>query len=370
MNNSKSNFSSSFCPERVAKIKALLESSTSLSIIGVPGAGISIFLKYLAEQPFGYSVYIDVFGLPNLTSSELFRTVLTQLGGNAELHEDGEIVTECKRMLEKLSQRHEKVIIYFGGFDQLKKSFHQEFFHHLRSLRSVDQKKIIFVFGICRRIESLVSKDLMDIDLNMLSSVYYLKPYSDEDLRAMLAVYGPQPTDTIDEYLKLSGGHFQLLQLLLRSERLHDPMNDPFIKLALSNIYQHLTYQQKKLMKKIALQEVSNVDDDYLINVGLIKKVGTSYKMFSPLFEEYLRSQTALKLPVKEARLLKLLKENIGNVVAKESIVSFVWKDEIEDASDWALDALIYRLRRNPAFIAKGYVIENHKKQGYALLKN
>lgn len=370
MNSKKNNFPSSFCSERVAKVKALLESSTSSSIIGIPGVGISIFLKYLAEQPFGHSLYIDVFGLPNLTSNELFKEILKQLGGNPESHEDGEIVAECKHLLEKHVQNNDKVIIYFGGFDQLKKSFHQEFFHQLRSLRSVDQKKIVFVFGICRRIESLVSKDVMDVDLNMLSSVYYLKPYSEADLHAMLSVYGPQITDDIDKYLKLSGGHFQLLQLLLRSERFHYPMHDPFINLALSNIYQHLTYQQKKLLKKVALQDVSTVDDEYLVNVGLVKKVGTSYKLFSPLFEEYLRSQTALKLPVKEARLLKLLKENMETVVAKEKIMSFVWGDKIEDASDWALDALIYRLRRNPAFIAKGYVIENHKKQGYSLLKN
>lgn len=359
------------CSDRILKFKELIDASVTTSIIGIPGVGISIFLKHLASLPFGYSIYIDVFGLPNLTSSEFFKDILTKLGGNTGSKNEAEIVAESKKILEVLVQQNEKIIIYFGGFDQLKKSFNQNFFHHLRSLRNVDQNKVVFVFGICKRIDTLVSENLMDTDLTMLSSVFYLKPYSNEDLRYLLSIYGPKITDNeIDTILKVSGGHFQILQLLLRSERNHDPLSDPFIKLALRNIYQHLTYQQRKTVKKVATQNVHEVEDDYLIQVGFIKKRDNNYQIFSPIFEQFIKSQTSSKLPVKEARLFKILKENRGAVVSKDKIFTFVWQDDIDKASDWALDALIYRLRRNKAFISKGYVLENHKKQGYILVKS
>jgi DNA-directed RNA polymerase subunit F len=357
--------------KNVKEIKEIIDASTTTSVIGIPGVGISIFLKHLAAQPFGYSIYIDIFGLPGLTSKEFFKELLTKLGGESDTQNESEIVAECRLLLKRLTEKNEKVIIYFGGFDQLKKSFNQEFFHQLRSLRNINQKKVIFIFGICRRIDSLVSENLIDTDLNMLSSIYYLKPYTDEDIRYILSIYGPKTSnEELQKALALSGGHFQFLQLLLRSERLHDPLNDPFIKLSLRNIYQHLTYQQKKVLKKIALQKSANVEDDYLINVGLVKRVGDTYEIFSPLFEQFLNKQTSWKLPAKEARLFKILKQNAGKTVPKDKIFNHVWENDAEKASDWALDALIYRLRRHPAFIAKNYIIENHKKQGYSLLKN
>lgn len=367
------NFSGEFCPDRVFDIKKLVDSSVTSSIIGVPGVGISIFLKYLAGQTFAKFIYIDVFGLPNLTSQDLFKTLLSQLGGNSKSKSEGELAVECKERIEKLTQQNERVVICFGGFDQLKSSFNQKFFHHLRSIRNVNQKKVVFMFGICRRLETLISEDLMDTDLNMLASVYYLKPYSADDLIYLLSIYGPKSEiskEVLYELLELSGGHFQILQLLLRSERLSSPASDPFLKLALRNIYQHLTYQQKKIVQKVAVSGSYEKKDDYLTKVGVIIQEEGKYKLFSPILESYVKSQRAEKLPPKEAKLFSLLKNKLGKVVSKDEIFENIWKDDAENASDWALDALLYRLRRNPYFVSRGYLIENYKKQGYALLKN
>lgn len=373
MNTNNINFGDKFCPERLAEVKKLIDSSVTTSIIGVPGVGISIFLKYLTTQPFANFIYIDVFGLPNLSTHDLFKALLTKLGGNAKSKSEGELVTECKERLEKLSQINDRVVICFGGFDQLKSSFSQDFFHHLRSIRNVNQQKIVFIFGICRRLETLISEDLMDTDLNMLSSVYYLKPYSKDDLSYLLSIYGPNmemSKENLQELLELSGGHFQFLQLLLRSERLNNPASDPFMKLALRNIYQHLTYRQKKIVQKVAVSGTYDKQDDYLTKVGLVIQENGEYKLFSSILESYVKSQTSEKLPTKEAKLFSLLKNRLGKVVSKDEIFESIWKDDSDEASDWALDALIYRLRRHPAFVSKGYLIENQKKQGYTLVKN
>ncbi|MBI2597455.1 winged helix-turn-helix domain-containing protein [Candidatus Daviesbacteria bacterium] len=59
----------------------------------------------------------------------------------------------------------------------------------------------------------------------------------------------------------------------------------------------------------------------------------------------------------------------MGNVVSKDEIFTEVWGEESENATDWALDALIYRLRKHPFLKAHGYIIESYKKVGYSLIQ-
>jgi len=77
-----------------------------------------------------------------------------------------------------------------------------------------------------------------------------------------------------------------------------------------------------------------------------------------------------VKLPAKEKALFSLLKKRLNMVVSKDQIFEHIWESDPESASDWALNALIYRLKKNPGFLASGYVIENHKKLGYSMLKS
>lgn len=362
-----------FCHKKILEIKKLIDTSATLAVVGLPGLGISLFLKHLATQPLGYSIYIDVFALPNLTSAELFYTLAAKLGAKTNFADESEAIVECKKQLERLIREKAKVIIYFGGFDQLKKGFDHEFFHHLSSLTKGNNGKVTFVFGICKRIDNLISERLMDTDLKILSTIYYLKPYSPQDLIYLLSVYGPKVNldqAELEKILEQSGGHFQLLQLLLSSERLNDVLADPFVKLAMRNVYSNLTHIQKKNIQSIARRGSDNINDNYLKNSGLVIADEDGCHLFSPIFAEYVRSCTAIKLPEKEKRLFSLLKNNLGKIVSKDEIINTVWKDEAENVSDWALDALIYRLRKNHGILSTSFTIENYKKHGYALLKS
>lgn len=373
MNTKKGIFEKKFCEERIKEVNRLIDSATTFSVIGFPGIGISIFLRYLQLQPFGNFFYVDCFGLPNLTSQDLFTALLAKLGERLEGKTEGELVECLKNKLEALVRGSEKIVILFGGFDQLKDQFDQELFHYLRTLRSVNPQKIIFIFGICKRIESLISDKLMDIDLSLFSTNFYLRPYSKTDLVYLLSIYGPKiemEEEKFERILSLSGGHFQLLQLLLKSERVHDPLLDPFIKLSFRNIYQHLTHQQKKIVQKLAVTGSFDKKDDYLLKVGLVFEANGKYQLFTPLFAEFIKTQTPLRLSVKERKLFNLLKQNLGGLVSKDKIFETVWGNQFDEASDWALDSLIYRLRKNSIFISSGYLIENDKKLGYRLVKN
>jgi hypothetical protein len=367
------NKSSNFAVQQVADIAKLIDSGTTTSVLGVPGAGITLFLKHLSAQPLGHMIYLDVFSLPSLSSYEFHKSLLEKLGGKTQAKQTNEeLVAASKRQLEKLVQQNNKVVICIAGFDQLQPEFSAKFFHYLRTLRNIDSSKVVFIFGVCRRLETILPADLINTDLSLFSSVYYLKPYNEDDLRYLLSVYGPRTDlsdEEIDRLITLSGGHFQFLQLLLNSERRNDPTQDPFIQLAFKNIFTPLSTPQKAIVRKLAATGTYNEAEDYLKNVGIIKKIGDTYELFSPLFADCVRTFSAPKLPVKERRLLSILKKNEGRVVSKRDIFDAVWRGQ-DIGSEWALNALVYRLRKHPAFIIQNYTIESHKKLGYTLQRN
>lgn len=101
----------------------------------------------------------------------------------------------------------------------------------------------------------------------------------------------------------------------------------------------------------------------------MVKKVGHKYQLFTPLLADYIKSHSSIKLPAKEKRLFQLLSKNLGQITRKELIYEAIWIGEDDAGSEWALNALIYRLRKNPFFISQDYIIENHKKEGYVMYK-
>src|SRR3990167_9341979 len=141
-------------------------------------------------------------------------------------------------------------------------------------------------------------------------------------------------------------------------------MLDQFVKQQMKSLMGYLDYQQSKQVQKIALGKNVDEVDEYLLGVGMVKTVGSSYQLFTPLLAQYIKENMPIKLPAKEAKLFKLLKNNMGKVVSKDEIFSTVWPNS-EDATDWALDALIYRLRKHPFMLSHGYIIESNKKVGY-----
>lgn len=366
------NNTANFATEQTAEMITRIEAGTTTSVLGIPGAGITLFLKQLSSQPLGKVIYTDVFSLPNLTTKAFYDDLLGKLGGNQRIKDEVEIVTACQKRLKEMVTQGERVVIFIAGFDQLQPHYSTNFFHYLRSLRALDPTKIVFIFGICRRLETLLPADLVNTDLSLFSSVYYLQPYSIEDLHYLLTMYGPSTdlgSKELDRLIALSGGHFQFLQLLLGSERRHDPIQDPFIQLAFKNIFTHLSTSQKAIVRKLATDGTYLKADDYLTKIGIIEKTGDRYELFSELFADCVRAFSAPKLPVKERRLLSILKSKEGRIVPKRDIYDAVWRGE-EIGTEWALNALIYRLRKHPAFTVQNFAIENHKKLGYSLVRN
>ena len=332
-----------FAKDKMADFKQLIEAGRSFVVLSMPGVGVSYFLRYLAMQSFAKFFHIDLYSLPSLTQDEFFKLLHKELG------ED----------LETLAKKHDKIVLIFSRFDQLSKEFDNQFLSNIQSLTSIAPGKIVLIFTSTKPLSNLTGGNL-----NFFSEILYFKPYSEADLKKLLTIEPFRETD--DNLIKLSGGHNQLLQILRRSQKQQNLLMDQFVGLQMKGLIDYLDYSQRKTLQNIALGKRIKDIDEYLLGVGLVT---SKHQLFTPLLSEYIKTNMPVKLPVKEAKLFKLLRKNAGNVVSKDEIFTEVWGENSQEATDWALDALIYRLRKHPFIKSQGYIIESHKKVGYTLIQ-
>lgn len=356
---------------RQVAIARLLENHQTLSIMGMPGSGISLLLKELSKSDLGHPVYVDVLGLPELTADALFRALARSLNIDASKPAShAELLQNCLHKLEKLTDTHGKVIVYFAGFDQLAPTLDASLLQGLQSLARSCNGNVKLLFGLCISLKKLIPDNLFDTGFRLFGNVYYLENYSQDELRHYLSLYGPagwEKTKDLDRKLLLAGGHFQLLLVLLSNQQDISDGRTELVHLVFKNMYDFMLGPQRTILRNIASGNTKIPQDEYLLGIGMVRQTHSGYELFSPLYTSYLENMHSKRLPAKERRLLLVLKRSMGRVVSKQEIKEVVWGDDI--VSDWALNALVYRLRKHPAFIAHNYTIESHKKFGYALQK-
>jgi len=367
---------SNFASEQLKAVKEHILASLSFVVISMPGVGVSHFLKYLACQDFGLFFYVDSYSLPHLTKYDFYKRLLTQLGGKPGSKNEDQLFHQSRAILKDLAKKNDKIVIIFSRFDQLQKVFDHEFLGNLRSLVRIDRDKIVLIFTSTKPLTEVSPEAISGGNLGFYSQSLYFKPYSKEDLRKLLPLTSFKPTDeaTMDKMIELSGGHNQLLHILLNSQK-ENLQHDQFVKMQMKDLINQLDYSQRRQLQKIALGKKVTEVDEYLLGVGMVRISSlqlptSSFQLFTPLLKEYIRRNLPVKLPVKESKLFKLLRKNAGKIVTKDEIFAEVWAEKPELATDWALDALIYRLRRHPFIQSQGYIIESYKKQGYTLVQS
>lgn len=370
-----------FAKEKLADFKRLINGGQSFTVVSMPGVGVSYFLKYLAcqdlpagRQDFARFLHIDLYNLPTLSQHEFYRMFHRDLGGKPTSATDEQVFLEIKAKIKKLAEENQKVVIIFSRFDQLKKDLDENFLSNLQSLATMSPGKIVLIFTAVKPLYEMVPEAVTGGNLTFYSKILYFTPYSPKDAKALFLLdHTLKAHPDLDEIIKLSGGHNQLLNIFINSHKKTNLLLDKFVKLQLRDLYNYLDYNQKKQIQKIATGKAVEDPDEYLIGVGYVKPINhklstINYQLFSPILQEYIRTNMPTKLPVKEAKLFKLLRNNAGKVVSKDEIFGNVWGDS-EDATDWALDALIYRLRNSQFIKSHGYIIESHKKVGYTLVQ-
>ncbi len=206
-----------FRQKEIACVKKLINQSSSFCVVGMPGMGISVFLRYLASQKFAYFVHVDINELPSLTKKDLFNLINLKLGGKEGSFQTA--ILEIKNNLKRLLGKDKKIVIVFNHFDNLKKEFNQDFFTNLRSFRDVDKQKIVMIFSANEPLIQQAPEAFEGGNLNMFSQSFFLLPYLAEDLTRLLNLNQPSFANqkALSLALKLSGGHYQLFLLLLKS---------------------------------------------------------------------------------------------------------------------------------------------------------
>ncbi len=342
----------------VERVKKLIDSSTSFSVVGMPAMGISIFLRYLCTTSLAYFIHVDINELSELSVTGFFKLLWKELGN--------------KKKLELLVKKNRRVVLVFNRFDQLQKYFTREFFANLRSIRDIDKEKIVMIFAANRPLVEEVPKALDGGNLTMFSQTYFLAPYSPDELIELIKINSPEllKVENLNRAIELSGGHYQLLQLLLRSEYQGDFFSDPAIELQLAQLYGFLNYREKKWLQKLVLGKNLPKTEEFLLKTGFVNRGRNEVlEPFTPLLAMYIKKNLRVQLPKKEMELFLLLRDKTGRVVTKEEIFATLWPQDSDGATDWALNALVYRLRKNSTFVASGYEIESQKKVGYVLVR-
>lgn len=358
-----------FAQDKLKEFRQLIDTNLSFVVVSMPGVGVSYFLKYLTCQDFAHFVHVDLYNLPTLNQHEFYRMFLRDLKGNPDGKSDEQVFLDTKAIIKKLADNHNKVVVIFSRFDTLKNDFDANFLSNLQALTTIQPGKIVLIFTSIKPLHEIAPNAITGGNITFYAKQLYFKPYLKQDLKKLLQLEPESPNQNLDKLIELCGGHNQLLHILLNSQKQQNLLLDRFVKLQMKELVEYLDYQQRKQVQKIALDKNIDEVDEYLLGVGLVKQSTSGFQLFTPLLAEYIKTNMPVKLPVKEAKLFKLLRNNMGRTVTKDEIFVQVWGDNSEDATDWALDALIYRLRKHPFIQSNNYIIESHKKVGYTLIQ-
>lgn len=354
--------SETFCHDLLLRCQSSIAHGHSFNLIAMPGVGVTFFVRHLSYASPDEFIAINSYELHDFNKAALYG----QLARKLDLQAAGDNQIDLRVLGTALKARTvqgKRVVLVFNRFDRLGPILDQSFFENLWFLREVSGGALVMIFVTAAPIPELASTGMQDL-LRMVAETHFLRGYTADELREIM---GSSAADTIeDEAIRLSGGHHALLQILTRCQDLENALSDPMVELLVKDMYLGLAPKYRRNIVAITNGKAKHVDR-FLLDAGYLVAEDEKLRTFTPLLAEYARRQVLGYLPAREQRLFALLKRNAGRIVTKQEIFDTVWHEADGISSDWALNALVYRLRRNPAFDAQRYAIESYKKQGYIL---
>lgn len=286
------------------------------------------------------------------------------------------LIENIKKALSKITAEEVLPTIFFIRFDRISEAATAEFIANLEGIKDATHNKLAFVFTTSRGLNSISPEVFSHTSLSLAESQVFLKPASESDLKTICDAYikrfGLRISEELEkELVKLTGGYVQYLQLALIS--LNEPENninrpkellsflmaDERINLQSEELWEGLTTSEQQTLLKILnnydLSEKELKDSRYLLDSGFISKTNSGFKIFSPIFEQFLQSKNQkgegsngkMELSKKEHLLFSFLKDSLNEVCEREAIIEAVWpEEEALGVSDWAIDRLVARLRK------------------------
>lgn len=287
-------------------------------------------------------------------------------------------------------------VLFLSRFDRLKDAVTPEFFDNLQALKDATNQKLSYVFTSFRELDALAPDVFAHKELSMFAKSMYIKPTDEKDSKSIFASFATRyqldlSEAFIDRIISLGGGHVQYLQFALvilhelgdaresmsEQELLELIAHDERIALQSEELWESLSEkEQEVLLKCLEGEEITNEEEEeaaYLWDTGFVQ----AKKLFSPLFEEYVKKRVGhksqdtsqIELSKKEYMLLQVLKEKPNEISEREDIVEKVWPEYKEyGVSDWSIDRLVARLRSKLKQQKAPLEIQTIRTRGYKLL--
>jgi hypothetical protein len=318
--------------------------------------------------------YIENLFLDSIQSQDLFLTI-----------------DSIRKSLAKTVEEGFTPTIFYLRFDRIKDVVTPEFFANLQGLIDACHQNLSYVCTSVRSLESLEPTVFTRASVSAFARTTYIAPSEKVDslviFDQLCQKYGLSfDKKSQEKVLKITDGYTQYLQFALSylheknvkniSENLQkELLNDERIVLQSEELWESLTTDEKDILLKFVNGKKINSDEkeksSYLWDTGLI----AGNNIFSPLFENYLRTKevsnekSKRELSKKENLLLKILEENKGILCEREQIIEYVWPEAASyGVSDWAVDRLVARLRGKLKNSNSEYEIVTVKTRGYKLI--
>ena len=354
---SKHHYSDNFCKSSLNDCNKSIKTQTSFNLVAMPGVGVTFFLNALSQNKPDDFLFINSYEMHDFSKSAFYEQLSIKLGIESS---EPFSLQKISIALNQRAKCLDRLVLVFNRLDRLAEILDQNFYDNMRFLRDSFRDKIVMIFVSSRPMFELSSAGVKDA-LSLVTKTVYFPGYSDEDL---IEISRSSSSAKIDKRaLAFAGGHHALLQVLLRCQNLDNPLPDPMVEMLIKDIYFGLDINRRKQLEAFVMRGIEP-KDSLLTGLGYIKNDLT----FSPLLSIYIKSTGKSHLPIKEKQLMKILNLHKGRVVSKEELFDYIWPEKGGIVSEWALNALIYRLRRHAAFDKERYVIESRKKDGYMLI--
>lgn len=200
-----------------------------------------------------------------------------------------------------------------------------------------------------------------------------------------------------NEIYKICGGYFWLIHHAMRNLRdnpkfsVEEATSDNYLINKLEVIWGKFANEEKNIIRKIYLGTIDNDDSltheyDYLKSIGLIKINSAKIDLGLPLLSKIIEKEMKLDvihvmghqimigkndltntLSKKERIFITLLLKSKKKIISKDTIAQAIWGDSWEDKySDWAMDILVYRVRKKLKSIGVDEkLLKTIKKKGF-----
>jgi DNA-binding winged helix-turn-helix (wHTH) protein len=407
-----------------------LSNHHSVVLLGIKRVGISIFLRFFTNREDVVKNYINdskkhlfiPVNLIDLVECELAPFWTLTLKRIVDAVESSAINEEVKKdiralFLESIQLQDlfftidsvrlsvKKIIdqgflptLFFIRFDRLGASVTPEFFANLEGLREASHQQLTFVFTSFLPFQRIFPAVSPQAVLAIAYKSIYIKPTKKEDTRTAFNIYRDRYDFKLgegleNEFLNLVDGHFQYLQLGLIA--LHEPsisiktkeelreclVNDERIRLQSEELWENLDKEEQNIILKIVNKEEITREEKkqgiYLWNSGFVAVDRQGLKVFSPLFEYYVKERrkeeskgSGTEFSKKEMIFFEFLKNNKNTICEREKIIEDVWPEAKElGISDWAIDKLAGRVRSKLKLQNNNFELQTIKTRGYKLVE-